>query len=267
MVCDLKGMNMGLRRWLRTPLESYKGLHCGCAPGTHAALVEIIRRNVAIRPGVLDIGAHSGALLLRLRELGYTDLTGTDLDITRFALPDCHFLRLELNQQFSKSFERRFSLITCTDVLEHLDSPRQFLAEARELLEAGGFLALSMPNVAFWEGRCKFLLKGELWGFGKKNYRSQRHISPLTIEMIEMLAQEVGFKVVEVGTKGSFATIFRKVVTFPLWGPIRLMGGPAACGESLLVLLEKSEPVAELKTPSHYKDRWQGIPDRIGLEA
>ncbi len=235
-------------------------------PGTHAALVEMIRRNVHVRFGVLDIGAHSGALLLRLRDAGFTDLAGTDLDTTRFSLPDCNFMRLELNQDFSRQFERKFNLITCTDVIEHLDSPRRFLGEARLLLEDGGFLALSLPNVAFWEGRCKFVLKGELWGFGKKNYRLQRHISPLTIEMMEMLTQEIGYRVLEVVTAGSFATAFRKIATFPIWGPMRLLGGPSVLGESLLFLLQKAEPLAELRTPVHYKDRWRGIPDRIGLE-
>jgi SAM-dependent methyltransferase len=248
------------------PLERYKGLVCGAAPGTHAAIVEMICRHVNTRFGVADIGAHSGALLLRLRDAGFTDLTGTDLDTTRFALPDCKFMQLELNQSFSNEFDRKFNLITCTDVIEHLDSPRNFLEEARNLLEDDGFLALSMPNVASFEGRCKFLLKGELWGFGKDNYRWQRHISPLTFEMLEMVARETGYRVVEIGTAGSFATNLRKIVTFPIWSVLRLIGGSSTSGSCLICILQRAEPESELKTPSHYKARWQGVPDNIGLE-
>jgi hypothetical protein len=32
------------------------------------------------------------------------------------------------------------------------------------------------------------------------------------------------------------------------------------------LLASKAEPDLELKTPTHYKSRWQGIPGRIGLE-
>jgi len=124
----------------------------------------------------MDIGAHAGALLLRLSDAGFTDLMGTDLDTTRFDVPGSSFKRLELNQLFSKEFDRKFKLITCTDVIEHLDSPRNFPSEARNLLEEDCFLAISLPNVVCWEGRVKFVLNGEHWGFGEKNYRLQRHI-------------------------------------------------------------------------------------------
>ena len=172
---------------LRRPMELYKGLHIGCVPGTHARLVELVRRHLPPCAGVLDIGAHSGALLSRLQDAGYTDLTGADLDMTRFALDGARFIKVELNQPFSAAFDRKFRLIVSTDVIEHLDSPRNFLTEARKMLEEGGLLAISLPNVAFWEGRCKFLLKGELWGFGQENYRTQRHISPVTFEQMEMM--------------------------------------------------------------------------------
>lgn len=241
---------------LRVPMESYKGLHIGCAPGTHAALVEMILRHVSARSGVLDIGAHAGALLQRLRDHGFSDLFGTDLDSTVFKLPEAQFKRIELNQSFSREFDRKFDLITSTDVIEHLDSPRNFLGEARKLLNENGHLAISLPNVAFWEGRVKFALKGELWGFGERNYRTQRHISPMTVEMLGTLAQEVGFTVVEYGTAGSFASPLRATLGFPLWAPFRLIGGRTSLGESLLFLFRKGEPVGDLKRPIHYRQRW-----------
>jgi len=247
-------------------MEKYQGRLCGCAPGTHALLEEMIRRHVAPCAGVLDIGAHSGALLLRLEAGGFTDLVGTDLDPTRFDCPGAKFQRMELNRAFSADFDRKFRLITCADVIEHLDSPRNLIQEARLLLEEDGFLAISLPNVAYWEGRCKFVLKGELWGFGQGNYRVQRHISPVTFEQMEMMMQELGFAVVAAESGGSFATPLRQALTLPLWGPLRVIGGRRVLGESAVFLAKKAPPLAELKSPVHYRDRWQGTPDRIGLE-
>ena len=256
-----------MKSLLRKPLEGYKGRIIGCAPGTHAGIVAIISRHVKPRGAVLDIGAHSGALLLKLKELGFSDLTGSDLDPTRFDLPGAEFTRLELNEPFSHYFDKKFQLITATDVIEHLDSPRAFLTEVHNLLEEDGWLAISLPNVASWQGRIKFLLKGELWGFGKKNYRIQRHISPITFEQMVMMMQELGFGVMEMGTAGSFSTTTMKILTFPLWCFTIFLGGPSPLGESGIFLAQKTAPDLNLKLPTHYQNRWKGIPDRIGLKS
>lgn len=256
-----------MSRFLREPLESYKGRIIGCAPGTHAGLSRMIARHVSPRGRVLDIGTHSGALLLRLRELGFSQLTGTDLDPTRFDVPDAQFKCVELNEPFSRHFDTKFQLITATDVIEHLDSPRTFLREVHTLLEEDGWLAISLPNVGSWQGRIKFLLKGELWGFGEKNYRAQRHISPITFEQMIMMMRELGFDVIEMGAVGSFSTPLMEVLTFPIWSLFALFCGPRTLGECAIFLAKRTTPDAELRLPTHYRNRWRGIPDRIGLEG
>ena len=250
---------------LRKPMENYEGCHIGCAPGTHLKLAEMVKSNLSSCSGVLDIGTHSGALLRRLQDAGFEDLIGTDLDTTRFDVPGATFRKLELNRPFADEFERKFRLITSTDVIEHLDSPRNFFTECHKLLEDDGWLAISLPNVAFWEGRIKFILTGELWGFGDKNYRLQRHISPITLEQMVLMMQEHGFEVVESETAGSFATLTKLAATAPLWGPIRLLGGPRVLGESAIYLARKSTPDPELKAPVHYRNRWNGVKDRFGI--
>ncbi len=249
----------------RQSMEDYRGRHIGCAPGTHEALHDLILKNVGPRAGVLDFGAHSGALLHRLQDSGFSDLTGSDLDETRFDLNGATFRKVELNGNFSEEFDRSYGLITATDVIEHLDSPRHFLTEVRKLLDEDGWVALSFPNVAFWEGRLKFLLKGELWGFGSRNYLDQRHISPMTLEQTALMLRELGFKPAAVTTGGSFATTLKHVVSAPVWGPLRLIGGPSMLGESVLVLAQKHSPEADLSRPVHYRDRWTGVADGIGL--
>ena len=252
---------------LRKPMESYQGRHIGCAPGTHAGLVSMISRHVTARGPVLDIGAHSGALLLRLKDIGFSDLMGSDLDPTRFEVPGAKFKRLELNGPFSREFDQKFQLITSTDVIEHLDSPRLFLKELHALLEEDGWIAISLPNVASWQGRVKFMLKGELWGFGERNYRTHRHISPITYEQMAMMMGELGFRVVEMDSAGSFSTPIMKALTFPVWGLCALACGRRTLGESAIFLAQRTKPDPELSFPTHYRNRWKGIPDRIGLES
>ena len=254
-------------RALRIPMESYKGRHIGCAPGTHAALVEMIRKHVQPDGAVIDIGTHSGALLLRLKDAGFSDLTGTDLDPTRFDVPDAEFKRLELNAPFSAEFSKKFKLVVSTDVIEHLDSPRNFLTEAYKMLGDDGWIAISLPNVASWQGRLKFLLKGELWGFGTKNYIYQRHISPITGEQMAMMMKEVGFDLVESGSAGSFSTPLMNALSLPVRLAFRAASGLSPEGECAVFLARKVAPDLDLKQPLHYRQRWQGVADDIGIHA
>ncbi len=46
-----------------------------------------------------------------------------------------------------------FDVITCFDVLEHVYSPREFLAKVLEWLKPGGIFYAMMPNIDSWEAR------------------------------------------------------------------------------------------------------------------
>ncbi|MDF1663185.1 MAG: class I SAM-dependent methyltransferase [Planctomycetota bacterium] len=51
-----------------------------------------------------------------------------------------------------------FDLVTLFHVFEHLDKPRQTLELSRDILKPGGYLVLSLPNIASWQAR---LFKGQ----------------------------------------------------------------------------------------------------------
>jgi SAM-dependent methyltransferase len=241
--------------WRRN-LEFYKGMIVGCAPGTHTAAVELIARNVKLRHGVIDMGARSGSLLARLRDAGFEDLNAVDLDVSELKLTDVPIRRIDLNTRFAEYYDRTFTLVCCSDVLEHLDSPRNFLQQAYQLLDEDGYLCITVPNIAFWHGRVKFALKGEHWGFGERNYRQQRHISPMTFDAMRMTMAECGFRLVDAVTAGSFAGPLQKIALAPLAGLFRLIGGPRALGETSIYLAQKTTPDKELARPVHYRS-WE----------
>lgn len=56
--------------------------------------------------------------------------------------------------------ERRFDLIVCGDVIEHLDSPGRLLAAAAEMLKPGGRVVLTCPNPWYLNAVLKNSLAG-----------------------------------------------------------------------------------------------------------
>lgn len=240
----------------RLPLQEYKGRTMGCAPGTHEAAVDLVLRHVGQRRGVLDLGARSGALLARLKDNGFSDLSAIDLDRHLFDLDDVALQIFDLNEEFASIFDRKFNLITCSEVMEHLDSPRSFAHNAHALLEDYGYLPITVPNIANWRGRIKFMLYGEHWGFGHKHHLNARHISPTTFEEITTTFEELGFRLVAETTAGDFDGPLRKAVTFPLRAALRMVGGRRCEGDSAVYLFAKDRPNEVLKRPTWYIEEW-----------
>lgn len=220
---------------LRLPNENHAEHTIAAAPGTHAAAVEFITRHAPDRTSrVLDVGCHTGALIARLHDAGYKNVEGTDL-AKKFEGSPFPFTPADLNEPCGHHFTGKGSdVLVASEVIEHLDNPRDFLRQAHRLLSDRGIVIVTTPNVGFFEGRMKFLLKGKLWGFGAKNYQGQRHISPVTIEQAPLLLDECGYDLVELTTAGSFTTQARRVLTAALWIPMRALMGRYVLGESLL---------------------------------
>ena len=227
---------------LRRSGEIYAGKFVAAAPGTHAAAVAALERHCSKDTAILDFGCHTGALIERLRNAEFRDLTGTDLKAHFQGAPAFPFVAADLNGEFLKQFSKNdYAALMVSEVIEHLDNPRHFLRTARQLLRPNGLLVVTTPNVAFFEGRLKFLLHGELWGFGANNYMGQRHISPITREQVPIMLRECGFELVEMFTAGSFATTLRRLLTAPLWVPMRIALGSSVLGESLLFVARRRD--------------------------
>ena len=214
--------------------ETYRDHRVAAAPGTHAKLVELVRQYAPQDAHILDLGALTGALLARLRDAGFTRLAGADL-VNHLTESVSSFRACDFNTAFADVFDgEQFDCITACEVIEHLDDPRAFLRECRKLLRPGGVVVVSTPNIEFFEGRIKFALTGELWGFSARSYRSQRHISAIPASHVPMMLDEAGFACSAIITAASFASPMRRVLTAPVWMPMRVLCGRQVLGETLL---------------------------------
>ena len=103
---------------------------------------------------LLDIGCGTGNFLAAAREAGYS-VMGIELDrnAARFAkerLGLQRVLPLTIADFSEQHKEERFDVVTFFEVLEHQDSPIDFLQKVRTCVRPGGVIALSVPNRERW---------------------------------------------------------------------------------------------------------------------
>jgi SAM-dependent methyltransferase len=94
---------------------------------------------------------------------------------------------------------RRFDVVFFLEVLEHLPPPVDLVMNRlRGLLNPGGILVLSIPNLAFWQKRIKFFLLGRSplrLSDTRDSYEGYDHIRPYTYDECLNLFHKYGFEV------------------------------------------------------------------------
>jgi 2-polyprenyl-3-methyl-5-hydroxy-6-metoxy-1,4-benzoquinol methylase len=115
----------------------------------------------------LDVGGFMGAFPLALRRIGVAvalteryDYYGGAFDDLRAYLLDegVEVLDLDMTRAAGRPLDRRFGLVTCMALLEHLaNSPRPLMENVRAALEPDGQLLVEVPNLAYWPKRLALL--------------------------------------------------------------------------------------------------------------
>jgi SAM-dependent methyltransferase len=191
-------------------------------------------------PRILDIGCGTGALLVRLRTLGFKHLCGIDIDPPE-ALPGISFLPCDLDN-FTVPLEAgTVDLAMAVEVIEHIENIGGLLQELSRLLSSNGLLLLTTPNVHSVEARLRFLLARNLKQFDAIG--DPTHISPIFLFPFQRILKRHGFFIIEVSgfpQDGSSPTsrpslrLLAKVA--------RLLGAKdAPSGDTLYLLVGRSE--------------------------
>lgn len=186
---------------------------------------------------LLDVGCGPG-YLLRCMETWFprAETYGLDAEQRLLDYAGRHLKRTQLVQgraeqpPFGAEF---FDVVAALHVLEHLDNPDSFLAEAHRVLRPGGFLLAATPNPC---GVAAAVLKDKWSG-----YRDDHVSLKLPRQWREMITHS-GFEILSDGTTGlsGFAVFRRTPLALINWLPIAAFGYfPWERGESYMTIARK----------------------------
>jgi SAM-dependent methyltransferase len=164
-------------------------------------ILKIVRDRVAPDDAILDIGSYCLHQLLALYFAGFKRLAGADLkrfnDQMRnraagfgINLKDC-----DLSKEAVPFPDSSFSLVLLAETLEHLNfHPLKVFKEIHRVLEPGGTLLITTPNLLRLNNRLKMMLGWSLNSDLREEFHAGTHYREYSAAEIDFLAASAGFK-------------------------------------------------------------------------
>jgi SAM-dependent methyltransferase len=170
--------------------------------GTHERVLEIIGKEE--RGKILDMPAGTGALSLKLKEMGF-DVYCCDINEDHFELTGLPFKRGDMNKRLPYDRDS-FDYVVCLEGIEHTENPFNAMREFARVLRRGGKLILSFPNYLNIEKRIKFLITGSLtrptnplpFVGGSTSDLAMLHLNPITYTTLKFFLEVQGFSIVDI---------------------------------------------------------------------
>ncbi|MGA9874760.1 MAG: class I SAM-dependent methyltransferase, partial [Solirubrobacteraceae bacterium] len=166
---------------------------------------------------ILEVGCGDGWLLHRLRKLGFDDVLGIDPSRAASGQVEKYLVSGYFPQNIPASQQgRKFDLIISRHVLEHIETPRPFVAALAAALSSDGQLWLEVPDL-------ESTLARELWS----NFY-QLHCNYFSAITLDQMVVSAGLRCVAGSTVEVFGgSLLRKYVhgnvpTLPV--PPKLLG-------------------------------------------
>lgn len=182
------------------------------APLAHQAIHDtVVGILTKLPPGaLLDVPAGEGALAASLIAAGFA-VSCCDLYPEIFRLEGVDVRRGDLNGELPFE-DRSFDYITCVEGLEHIENPQQAMREFLRLLQPGGHLIVSVPNILNVEERLKWLIHGYTSHFKpitrlqaarlRAEYDNREeiaaHVNPIGYSELRYILEKNGFEIARV---------------------------------------------------------------------
>ncbi|MDA8705498.1 class I SAM-dependent methyltransferase [Litoricolaceae bacterium] len=154
-----------------------------------ATAENVLRDIVAIKPNgrLLDVGCATGDFI----EIASRTFVSSGLELSRWALDICREKGLDVHdlmlEDFLKTTNDKFDVITIWGVIEHMEDPRREIAIAKELLAKDGILCIWTGDSDSFYAK---ILKHRWW------YVMGQHLQLFSRKSLNRLLANVGFELI-----------------------------------------------------------------------
>ena len=186
---------------------------------------------------VLDLGAGTGNFTAFLLDSGYR-VVALDIDAEGYrnsGRSSAPFCEVDLDDELPVR-PNTLGGVVAIEVLEHLENPLRLVRSVAASLVDNGWLIITTPNVTSLSSRLELLVRGHEWGFDELSYRTNGHISPVSLTQLERLASRCGL-IIEAQTYNvgrlPIPRLRQRIQLPSRWGRSRLLG------ESLILKLRR----------------------------
>ena len=166
------------------------------SPQVHEKVLELLED--LPRKKVLDMGCGKGSLTKALIRIGF-QVDCCDIHRQVDGLP---FVEVDLNQPLPYEDET-YDIITCVEVIEHIENQWQLMREMYRILKPKGYLILSTPNLHNWYNRIYFLFTTRFPMFCYTAFVKSGHKMPTFLWNLERMIEKK-FKIKKIVGNRSF---------------------------------------------------------------
>jgi 2-polyprenyl-3-methyl-5-hydroxy-6-metoxy-1,4-benzoquinol methylase len=222
----------------------YNGIQEMAAYGLHSDVFKMLQPYLKRGMHILDFGCGQGAFCQRLVDHGMI-VDACDINTEQIKAKVNKKITLDLNKEISMDFfSDKYDVLIALEILEHLQNPWKYLKDCLTLLQDGGIIVLSTPNISSFVSRLRFFMRGSLIAFEKPDL-VHGHITPLSYIQIENMCDQLNLEILNKGHAGpipiihisgfSVFSLFRNII-LPMLYPF--MSGPKK-GRALVYILRK----------------------------
>lgn len=157
---------------------------------------------------ILDVGGGTGVTCAAAKKIcgaaiaGVIDLSSEAIEASTAGL-DFAVCGDIGNPDFLESFCKShgpFDLILCLDILEHLVDPWSAVKKLHSLLEPGGYILTSIPNVRYFDVSLR-LVVGGAWSYANAGILDRTHLRFFTKKTAIRLMTSSGLTVDKIGSR------------------------------------------------------------------